>query len=61
MTRPQARAVAESLGAKVVDSVTKKLDILVAGADPGSKVDKARQLNIEILDEGRFLSMTQEA
>ncbi len=61
MTRPQARAMAESLGAKVVDSVTKKLDILVAGADPGSKVDKARQLNIEILDEGRFLSMTQEA
>jgi len=61
MTRPQARAVAESLGAKVVDSVTKKLDILVAGADPGSKVDKARQLNIEILNEKRFLDLTQEA
>ena len=49
-------------GVSIARELTRqKLDILVAGADPGSKVDKARQLNIEILNEKRFLDLTQEA
>ncbi|HOM29060.1 MAG TPA: NAD-dependent DNA ligase LigA [Deltaproteobacteria bacterium] len=61
MTRSQAKAMAEAHGARVLDGVSKNLDYLVAGKDPGSKVDKARSLGVEIIDEDRFLNMIQEA
>ena len=51
MTRDQARELVESAGAKVVSSVSRKTDYVVAGADPGSKYDRAIELGITILDE----------
>ncbi|MBI1943300.1 MAG: NAD-dependent DNA ligase LigA [Betaproteobacteria bacterium] len=51
MTRDQARALIESRGHKVAGSVSKRTDYVVAGTDAGSKLDQARALGIEILDE----------
>jgi len=57
MSRDEAKDKLEALGAKVTGSVSKKTDYVVAGADPGSKLVKARELGVEILDEDAFLSM----
>ena len=51
MTRDEARALIESRGHKVVGSVSRKTDYVVAGADPGSKLEQAGELGIEVLDE----------
>ena len=51
MTRPEAKARAESLGARVTDSVTKKTDLVVLGADAGSKAKKAAELGVATVDE----------
>ncbi len=51
MTRPEAKARAEALGARVTDSVSKKTDLVVLGADAGSKAKKAAELGITALDE----------
>jgi DNA ligase (NAD+) len=51
MTRPEAKSVAERLGARVTDSVSKKTDLVVLGTDAGSKARKAAELGIDTLDE----------
>ena len=57
MTRAEAKARAESLGAKVAGSVSKKTDFVVAGADSGSKATKAADLGVDILGEDDWLRL----
>jgi len=57
MTRAAARAMIEARGHKVVGSVSKKTDYVVAGEEAGSKLDKARELGVRILDEDEFLQI----
>ena len=54
MTREDAAAALERLGARVAGSVSKKTDYLVAGVEAGSKLEKARQLGVEVMDEDAF-------
>ena len=51
MTRPEAKAMAERMGAKVTDTVSKKTDIVVLGTDAGSKARKAAELGLATIDE----------
>lgn len=57
MTRPEAKAKAQSLGAKVAGSVSKNTDYVVIGADAGSKAVKARELGVNVLNEDEFLDL----
>jgi DNA ligase (NAD+) len=51
MTRDEAKAMAERLGAKVAGSVSKKTDLVVAGPGAGSKLDEAREFGVKVVDE----------
>ena len=57
MARGKAKQLAETAGAVVLGSVSKKLDILVVGENPGSKLEKAQSLGITVLDEAAFLNL----
>ena len=56
-SRKEAAEMVEKLGGRATGSVSKKTDYLVAGENPGSKYDKAKQLGIEILDEESFANL----
>ena len=61
MTRTEAKALAERLGAKVVGSVSKNTDYVVAGADAGSKLTKAREAGVNVLTEDEWLALVGRA
>jgi DNA ligase (NAD+) len=54
LTREEATEKIEALGGHVSGSVSRKTDYVLAGTEPGSKFDKAKQFGIRILDEGEF-------
>ncbi len=57
MTRDEAKAKLQALGAKVAGSVSKKTSAVVAGAEAGSKLTKAQDLGVDVLDEEAFLAL----
>jgi DNA ligase (NAD+) len=59
MTREEAKALAERLGAKVSGSVSKKTDYVVAGAEAGSKLKKAAEFGVTILQEQEFIDLAR--
>ena len=60
MTREQATETLERLGARVAGSVSKKTSYVVAGSDAGSKLEKAKKLGVETLDEERFRALIMD-
>jgi DNA ligase (NAD+) len=58
MTREEATEKIEALGGHVTGSVSKKTDYVLAGTDPGSKFDKAKELGMKIIDEAEFRKMS---
>ncbi|RCK75233.1 MAG: DNA ligase [Ignavibacteriae bacterium] len=57
MTREEAKENIERLGGKVASSVSKNVDYLIVGEEPGSKLDKAKKLGIPLLNEAEFIKM----
>ena len=55
--RDDAKAMIEEAGGKITGSVSKKTDYVIAGAEAGSKLDKANELGVRVLDEAQFLEM----
>ena len=58
--RKEATELLEDIGAKVAGSVSKKTDIVIYGVEAGSKLDKAQQLGIRIMDEEEFISLLKK-
>lgn len=59
--RAEAQTMAQDVGAKVSGSVSKKTDYVVAGAEAGSKLTKAEQLGVTVIDEAEFLRLLSGA
>lgn len=59
MTRDEARALIESRGGRVTSSVSKKTDFVVAGEEAGSKLDKAQELGVNVIDEAALREMLE--
>jgi len=60
ISREQAKHLVESLGARATGSVSRKTTFVVAGEDAGTKLDKAREMGLEILDEAAFLALLEK-
>ena len=61
LTRAEAGERIEARGGKVAGSVSKKTDFLLAGSDAGSKLDKARELGVPVIDEAEWVRMLAPA
>ena len=59
LSRDEAKDLLETAGAKVAGSVSKKTNYLVAGAEAGSKLDKARELGVTVLDEAGLMRLLE--
>ncbi|MBL8994497.1 MAG: NAD-dependent DNA ligase LigA, partial [Spirochaetia bacterium] len=57
--RRLAKEKAEAAGAEIVSSISKNTDILIAGADPGSKLTKAKELGVQVITEEEFIRLTE--
>ena len=60
LTREAAKEMIEALGGRVAGSVSKKTDFVVAGADAGSKLERARQLGVAVIDEAQLLEILEQ-
>ena len=61
LTRDQAKEMLEKVGAKVAGSVSKKTDFLLAGADAGSKLEKANELGVRVIDEQELMNLLNQS
>jgi DNA ligase (NAD+) len=59
LKRPEARELIEQAGGRVTDAVSRKTDVVVAGDEAGSKLDKAKELGIEVIDEAELIRRTR--
>ena len=59
LSRDEARRALKALGAKVSDSVSKRTDYVVAGEEPGSKLERARELGVQVIDERALVRLLQ--
>lgn len=59
-SRQELTKILQNLGANVTSSVSKKTDMVIAGADAGSKLDKAKELNITLIDEQKLMEMLKD-
>jgi DNA ligase (NAD+) len=60
LSRDQAKAEVERRGGKVSGSVSRKTDLVVAGEEAGSKLTKARELGVRVVEEAEFLRMLED-
>jgi DNA ligase (NAD+) len=61
LSRDEARNAARAAGATVTDSVSRKTTLLVTGGEPGSKLRKAQELGVRIVEEAEFLRLLGQA
>jgi DNA ligase (NAD+) len=61
MSRDEAREAARAAGATVTDSVSRKTTLLVTGSEPGSKLRKAQELGVRVVEEAEFVRMLSRA
>jgi DNA ligase (NAD+) len=61
MPRSKAKALIARLGGKVTSAVSKKTGLVIAGANPGSKLQKAEKLGVKVIDEDEFLSLSRQS